>query len=477
MSSLATPLQVVEQNRADTQFNQQIVPLCGALGTVVGLAIAGVLVPDRVSDTVSVQLAAVAMTAGLLSGPAVAVYRNTRAILRVENMLMIGIVYWVMSDALQLRYELADTTPAGIFGAFAATGLFAVGAWGAVLIGSPGLPGILRRSASLEFSERTLFMIATFCFAAGMFNFAYTSGFDPLEMIGGLFKNRVASPWQIARLQPGRSSWESFIEQTVNFGYLLPCLAMLLGTRYGWSRAATLVAIVFSVIFLPFIAQTGNRRMIGLIIGSSLIVYLMTARRIRSRNLAIAAVLVLILLIAMEILLDARGGDTGLAKFADSDAMFNRERVIRVDDNFLRLSQITTIFPDRSPFLYHQRILFTVTRPIPRAFWPGKPTDPGFDLANFLGYEGLSLSASAVADFFMSAGYLGAFLGGGLFGLFAVSWDDLLKRKPTSTCIILYSFGAMTVFVGLRSIDEIAFQSYGLIVWLFLIYAVGGRGR
>jgi hypothetical protein len=159
---------------------------------------------------------------------------------------------------------------------------------------------------------------------------------------------------------------------------------------------------------------------------------------------------------------------------------FGEGFVVRVDDNFLRLAQVTTLFPRQYDYLYAQRFWFTVTRPVPRVLWPGKPTDPGFDLTAAVGLHGLSLSASVVADWYMAGGYVAVLLGGMAFGLAAGVWDRLLRPRMSASGVVVYALGLMVLFVGLRSADELVFQSYPLLSWLALsnliVFLAGRRG-
>ena len=61
---------------------------------------------------------------------------------------------------------------------------------------------------------------------------------------------------------------------------------------------------------------------------------------------------------------------------------------LHVDDNFLRLSQVIQIVPAEHDYVYFQQLVFTVVRPVPRVFWPGKPVDPGFRPAGDRRHEG-----------------------------------------------------------------------------------------
>ena len=66
----------------------------------------------------------------------------------------------------------------------------------------------------------------------------------------------------------------------------------------------------------------------------------------------------------------------------------DKKSYFHVDDNFLRMAQIIHFFPNSVEYVGSEQIVFALIRPIPRALWPGKPTDPGFTMTELLGWQG-----------------------------------------------------------------------------------------
>lgn len=105
--------------------------------------------------------------------------------------------------------------------------------------------------------------------------------------------------------------------------------------------------------------------------------------------------------------------------------------VVRVDDNFLRLAQTIDLIPQRFPYVYFGRVLYTLARPIPRVFWRNKPTDPGFDLAKAIRAGQVNLTFSVPGDFYMSYGFLAVGWGGSTAGCLpcgAAFWAIVRRR-------------------------------------------------
>jgi hypothetical protein len=139
---------------------------------------------------------------------------------------------------------------------------------------------------------------------------------------------------------------------------------------------------------------------------------------------------------------------------------------IRVDDNFLRLAQTIEIVPESHPHTGFQWIWYLVVRPIPRILWPEKPAATGFSLPEYLGLEGVSLSSSAIGEWYLGFGWPGVFLGGLLFGVLSRMWSQVLEDGATVKSLGVYGFGVMTLFLGIRSMIELILRCYPLILWM-----------
>src|SRR5262249_47428212 len=152
------------------------------------------------------------------------------------------------------------------------------------------------------------------------------------------------------------------------------------------------------------------RRTIGVIVGAALLSWLLLQERIRPKVMIWTLISVSALLLGMQIMLENRSvGYATLIEKSDFEVDISR---VRVDDNFLRLSQIVEFFPDVHPYVNLQPIIFALIRPVPRAIWPGKPIDPGYDLTELVGLRGVSLTHSIVGELYAMHGLFAVFLGG-----------------------------------------------------------------
>ena len=447
--------------------------LLAILSTGMATALSVLLVPEEPSAEGALFYPALVMSAGLATAPFVTALRHPKTLLRGECLLSLAPIYWLLLDLLQGVYGMPDITADQVRQAFLAIGIFVVLVWLGALRRSWKLPKVLISSVSQEFSINTYFALAVASFVIGMLNFAVPCDFNIFEMVHYLGQDRWAAPWGRGQL----GGWDAFLDHLQYFGYLLPVLTVVIGRRLGVRNVRTLICVALSVVMALFLAQSGSRRVIGVVGGMALILWVLDQQRLRVKHLFATVFAIVVLLVTLQLMLEYR--NVGLSVLVgQSEAPSGRfekrqlleEQHLRVDDNFYRLCQIIQLIPEQHPFVYHKYLIYVIVRPIPRVFWPGKPVDPGFDLPTALGVEGLSLSYSVIGELYMSLGLIGVALGGWLYGRIASTASGLLTRCRTQGALVIYSIVVMALFSGMRSILELILVSYVVLAWVGLTH-------
>jgi oligosaccharide repeat unit polymerase len=454
VSSARTP-----QRKADAFHS-----FLGVGATVAGVAVAIISMPEDPRPAGAMFWPALCLAAGLLTVPILRARRSVETTLRSEHILMVALVYWLLLDPLQSAYPLDGVAYDSVATAIVAIGVMAVGVWIGVIGKGQRPPKLIVQATQTALDDSKLFLAATICFALGMFHFVLSSRFDYSVLIGGLSRSRFDAPWSRGTI----GDWRSFSEQLTYFGYILPSLCVLLAYRKGWMQPKVIISLCYSLIVVAFLAQTGGRRIIGVVIGAALVSWLLLNRRFRSSVLIGAASVIVLLLVTMQEILIFRG--MGLAATIPQSFDY-----IHVDDNFLRLVQTSELFPEIHPFVGLEPIIYLITRPIPRVFWPDKPVSFGYDLTDLVGLRGLSLSHSIVGELYAMGGLLTVFLGGLVFGRLASVWNNILKVPGDIGKSMVYSLGVMILFASFRSLNELVIMSYGLLSWLAVAWTIGRR--
>ena len=437
----------------------------------IGTTLSILLVPDDPSAEGALFYSALVMSAGLATAPFLAALRYPKALLRGESLLSLAPIYWLLLDLLQGVYGMQAITADEVRQAFLSIGLFVGMVWLGALRRPWRIPQVLISSVSQEFSVNTYFGLAIACFVIGMLNFAIPCNFNVFEMMHYLGQDRWAAPWGRGQL----GGWDAFLDHLQYFGYLLPVLTVVIGRRAGLRNTRTIVCIAMSIVVALFLAQSGSRRVIGVVGGMALILWILDQQRLRVKHLLTTIIAIVALLVMLQVMLEYRNVGLGVlvGKADVPSGRYEKQQVLeeqhlRVDDNFYRLSQIIQLIPSSYPFVYHKYLIYVIVRPVPRVFWPEKPVDPGFDLPTVLGVEGVSYSYSVIGELYMSLGFLGIALGGWFYGRVAAFARGLLTRCTTQGALVVYSIVVMALFSGMRSILELILVSYVVLAWVGL---------
>lgn len=445
--------------------------LLGILSTGIATTLSILLIPENPTGEGALFYPALVMSAGLAAAPVAAAIRYPKALLRGESLLALAPIYWLLLDLLQGVYSMQDITADQVRHAFLGIGIFVVMVWLGAIRRSWKVPRVLISSVSEEFPINTYFWLAAACFLLGMLNFAVPCNFNVFEMVHYLGQERWAAPWGRGQL----GGWDAFLDHLQYFGYLLPVLTVVIGRRVGLRNPRTLICMAMSVLISLFLAQSGSRRVIGVVVGMALILWILDQQRLRMKHLVTTIFAVAALLIALQVMLEYRNvglsvlvGSGEIASGRQEKRQILEEQHLRVDDNFYRLCQVIQLIPDQYPFVYHKYLLYVLVRPVPRVFWPEKPVDAGFDLPSALGVEGVSYSYSVIGELYMSLGLLGIALGGWFYGRVASFASGLLMRCTTQGALVIYSIVVMALFSGMRSILELILVSYVVLAWVGL---------
>ena len=424
--------------------------------TTVSLLIALSLFPADPAPRGALTIPAVILAAGILTVPIMRAIRRSPTLLNAENLVAFGYVFWVLLDLIQGAYDLKDAADWAIRDAFISVGVSAAFMW-AGTAGKPWpVPKWMAEIATNPIDTKTAGRLVPVCLVLGMFNFAYAVDFDLPRMFGYLGESRWAAPWGRGQL----GGWNSFLDQMQYFGYVLPSLTALLIARRGFNFGSAM-SVVASGIMLAFLSQGGGRRIIGVTVGAAIIVWIQAQRELKVRRLLMAAGAAVGLLTAMQFMLNIRSAGY-------EDFLFRGESdydYLHVDDNFLRLAQVIQIVPAEHPYVEFQQLSFTLVRPVPRVFWPGKPVDAGFDLPSVVGMKGVSLSTSIIGEWYLSFGWLAVVFGAWLHGRLARSANTLREKEEYRTNPIVYGLAVMVLVSGMRSMQDLVIMSYALVAW------------
>ena len=440
-----------------------------SLGTLGAIA----LIPQDTFLNTALQASALCMAAGLLLAPSVAVLRQPLSIVRPENLLLIGIVYWLLLEPVQGQSSVQTLDRRIIVDTYLLIGLFAL----TLVLGAIFLRASPRRTllalTSAQLRSRTVLLAVAICFVLGMTKYWLACRVQPGCYVDAFFVGRFASAWGGHGKLGGA---HSFIHHTIYVGSLFPALAVTLHRLRQRRDAQVLLAYGLAAVFVLFLARDGGRRTVGMIVGAAGILWLLISPRSGRYKAGLAIAGVLALVVAMQLVLAFRSsGLAGALQAGALDQAFSGTTV-RVDKNFRNLAWTRSLVPELHPYVGSQQLVYVLVRPIPRYFWPGKPVDGGFTLESTVGGTRGTYTESVIGDLYIMAGWWSVAVGGLVFGCLATLVAGVLRQSRTVGQHLIYAFGCLWLFVGLRSMHELVLGLYPILIWMALLFWLG-RGR
>lgn len=426
----------------------------------IATAAALALVPFDPTLQGSLMPAAWALAVGFLGTIAMDMAaRGWERLFRAENVIMAGCVIVIFPELLQPFYK-STLAHENVVQTIFAIGLFGTCVAIGCSLAPPKIPRTMIDLAKRQYSVDILFRIMMTSWLLTMLNYFWASNFSLSTVIAGLMSSRFGTPW--ARGSMG--GWEAFRDFLSNFGHLVPVFTVLIALRERrWGSSKVLAGLLCSSISILFMAQSGGRRGLVAVLGAALLTWVfLNRRRLRPEHVVFTAILIGMTAVGMEFVLQIRS--EGIGQVLDTKEEVEVEG-LHVDNNFYALGETLRNVPSAVDFVGYRFFEYVLVRPIPRVFWPGKPTSSGFDLAAVLGLRGLSISISAIGEFYVSYGWFGIIGGGIFFGWLARWWSQLISYDFGVTGAALYGLGAMALFLGVRSILELVLMSYPVICW------------
>ncbi len=440
-------------------------PLLSLAGVVAGTAAALAAIPVQIDTADALVVPALLLACGLAFGPSAVSLRNPRAIFRIQNIIGLAPIFWLLLEPLQAQWGADSASATEVQTAIFCIGAFTAAFWVANLLKPTLPPRWLDELLKVEVPTNALFVMAIVAFSLAFLRFAIPVDFDISQMIYYLGEMRWAAPWSRGDL----GGWDAFLDHASYFGFLLPPMFAVLLVRLGWADIRTIVTLVFAAVIAAFLAQGGGRRIVGVLVLSGLLVYAIAQPRIRLRHLAAALVVVAGLMAVTQYMLEIRTAGLSSALEGGLDAGTRQVDYYHVDSNLWAFSQLTALIPNESPYVYTDYLVWVLSRPIPRVLWPGKPLDFGFNLPEALGLRGLSLSVTLIGELYAAGGIVAVAAGGLIYGRIAAFVGSMLSRAPTATRIVSYGVASLALFAGMRSGIEFVLMLYPALAWILLL--------
>ena len=445
-------------------------PALGLLGAIIGTIFAVFLVPVNEHYARGALVpSATALALGMLAGPVWSARRHPVSAFRPEHLLLLGLVYWLLLDALQSLAQLWDVTHATVQATFLYTGLFAACLWLGSALTTLLAPPVRCERQGPDVGPAFLYAAGLLCFVLGFAQALVTCRFSPECLVEALAAPRFEVPWFSG---PGIKGLNQILLYMKYFGFLLPPLLAALYLAEGRLTLRSLVLTLLTAAFLLLLLRDGGRKEVGVAVGAGLLAWMLLQPRLRGRHFGYLLGAVAGLLLLMQVMVTWR--DVGVTRaFGGAQPAPKAYGGLVVDFGLDWMTHAIQTVPERAPHVGWNGIAYALSYPIPRSVWPTKPPQHGIDLPRHLGRQygpGFSWNCTAVCDLYLIGGWFAVAMGGVMYGVLANLASRLLFRPQSVRSRLLYAVIAMTLFLTLRALWEFTAQGT-TVVGLLLLFA------
>jgi hypothetical protein len=288
--------------------------------------------------------------------------------------------------------------------------------------------------------------------------------FDPVVWYDELMSPRFGRSW-------GRGKFgdlSSLLHELQLLSYIMPPIAgVIFSNRKGYSKFA-LFWVGIALLTLWFISFSGGtRNILAIQMAGFLGGFLVVQKRLRIVPMAIFVLVIAVTFVFLaEMMLDFRqiGLKRNLQEGRDfasynafQDDYYGEDSTVSdsgyfVDYNLWRIAQMVAAFPEQYDFIGWNMPYVAITKPIPRAFWPGKPTDLKVGLEEVIGAEGYTIACTWVGEAYIAGGVIWIIATGLLIGIFCCFWNQLANFIHSPFPLIVFASGFYAILLVMRSL-------------------------
>ena len=434
-------------------------PAIPTLIMVLGLAVTWLALPSTDPESIF-DTAAIGLGIALASATAVEAFSGVRALIRTDNLML-----WVLYGLTFLEFLFPQPDVNGSVSVEAATlgtGAVLLGFFGLVL-GRHLIPTRSSANMPVDFKPSHLFGLFLFAFVVGYLHIFIAVNFDPIEMITQMSQPRFTQSW-------GRGKFGNMYSLLYELSLLIYLLPPIAGLMFARAKQFSAIQKLFTILVLAltffYAFASGTRNVLGTYIIAMFGSYVLSKPDLKLKRLLMVGIpLAALLLFVSTLMLELRSAG-GISSLESEQRHYN---TLYIDHNIVNISNLTNVFPDAVDYLGLEIPYQSIIKPIPRAFWPGKPEGLSTSIEAALGsYDGVTtLACTFAGEAYMSFGLVGVLIAGLFFGAAAGWWNKVGQRDNSSFSQILYASGFLCAAMSMRSLlTMVPFMLPTLAMWV-----------
>lgn len=433
------------------QYYAPIPTLGGTICLLLGIATAFISYPSQIGLGTSAMASAAAIPVGLgfVGSVLLDTQKGLRNLFRTDLMCLAGIYGLTLAEFLFPQEEF--NTWATVDEIAIALNITLVGI-ASLAIGRHLVKPQKMKSKWLsvdDISNNALFQVLLISAFFGYLYMLMSVDFNIFKMVDAMMGARFSQPWGRSRI----GGLVSLLTELSLMTYIVPPLTGIIINRYKTFPKPQFITILFIFILVMFSAFAGGTRNVLVAhIATFLMGYLLTLEKNTLLNSIVPIVLSLWLVsYASYHMLEFR--TMGLNAYLEN-RVYDTEKVsdtFAVDYNLASIGWVASAMPNEYPYLGTELIYWSLIKPIPRVFFPGKPEDLSVSVEEIAGAEGWTVAVTYLGEAYMSAGMLGVICISLFFGALAAWWNRMAITPQSDYGFVIYALGFFAAGLTMRS--------------------------
>ncbi|MBE9060262.1 oligosaccharide repeat unit polymerase [cf. Phormidesmis sp. LEGE 11477] len=424
--------------------------LAGTVCLVAGILIAYIFYPTQVTSDGIARVVAITVGIALAASFYLDSTSGLRNLLRTDALCLLALYGLTLAEFLLPQpgfNTMATYTQVGKAIEIVLVGMFCL-ALGRHFI-SPQ-PMRARWLTLKDISSKSLFRIFVASAFIAYFYMLLSVQFNIFTMLQAMVAPRFSQPWSRNAL----GGWSSLLTELNLLSYVIPPLAGIIwNRRRSFSKFQLLfVSLVFCLtIFHAF--SSGTRNIFIVHIATFSVAYLLTLPKNTLWNTVLPiCVLAFVAVFGCYHMLEFR--QMGLKRYIANEVYASgaTRDTFAVDYNLASIGQLADAIPSEHEFLGPEVIRWALIKPIPRAFWPGKPEGISVSIEEIAGAKGWTVAATYLGECYMMAGMAGVAAVSLFLGALAAWWNRMAVRSQSDYGLLVYALGFFAAGITMRSL-------------------------
>ena len=360
---------------------------------------------------------------------------------------------------------------------------------GAIVIGrhiGPESYKSLRFIGNIQMQPRDFLLLFSGAFILAHLPQWVAVGFNPFAWLGDLLKPRFSQSWSRGKY----GDLSTLLHELQLIGYVLPPIGGVILARWREYSKFAVFLVGAGLLVLWFVAfAEGTRYVFGIKLAGFLGGYMIVQKKLRFwRVVTLSWIVAATFIVLADMMLDFRGIGLGQyveegryrpayqkfeEQYGNSPGAQDEENSYFVDYNLWRISQMVAAFPALYDYIGWNMPFVALTKPIPRAFWPGKPMDLKVGLEEAIGASGYTIAVTWIGEAYVAGGIPWIVAIGLLIGIFCRYWNQLAEYMHSTFPLIVFASGFYAVLLLMRSLmffTTALLPSIALVLMGLLIY-------